>query len=191
MTIIKVTMKYSTLKKTEDGSYYSSIRTENDQPMTIRINDVHLNDCTLSGDDDIWFTYSGEDANGIAIAEEDIVKDIKEDPSRWFAKNVREKTIDNSFISIFSQNGEFQVVRASNLKVFNKETKELLSNESVTGDDTCDIIVQLQGISFFKRNFQVTLKLHQVQVTPKTEEKKEEEEVCHDDWVMDDYGFDE
>ena len=182
-------MKYSTLKKTEDGSYYSSIRTDDDKPMTIRINDVRLSDGTIDGDDDTWFTYSGEgDANGIAIAEECIVKDIKEDPSTWFGKNVREKTIDNSFISNFSQNGEFQVIRASNLKVFNKETKELISKESVTGDDVCDILVQLQGISFFKRNFQITLKLHQVQVTPKAEEKKE---VCHDDWVMADYGFDE
>lgn len=191
MNNIKVTMKYSTLKKTDDGSYYASVRTENDQPMNVRLNNVRLTEGTLSGDDDVWFTYSGETSdNGLLLCEESIVADIKEDPSRWFGKNVREKTIDNSFSSNFSSNGEFQVTRSGNLKVFNKETKELWTEE-VTSDDECDILVQVKGILFFKRNFQVMLKLHQVQLLPKAEEKKEEEEICHDDWVMEDYGFDE
>ena len=179
-------MKYSTLNQTDDGSYYSSIRSENDQPMTIRLNDVKLTDGTIEGTEDVWFTYTSEDENGVAIAEESIVKDIKEDPVRWFGKNVKDKTIDSSFTSNFSQNGQFQVVKSPGLKVFNKNTKEALDTEVILDDeDTCDILVQLQGLSFFKRSFQVVLKLHQVQVTPKTEP----EEICHDDWVMGDYGF--
>ena len=179
-------MKYSTLKRTDDGSYYSSIRTDCDEPMTIRLNDVKLTDGVIDGDEDVWFTYTSEADNGIALAEESIVNDIKADPVRWFGKNVKEKTIDSSFTSNFPQNGQFQVVKSSGLKVFNKTTKEVWNEEvSFNDDDTCDILVQLQGISFFKRSFQVILKLQQVQVTPKTEP----EEICHDDWVMGDYGF--
>ena len=178
-------MKYSTLKTLEDKSLYSSIRSDEDKPVVIRLNNVKLVDNTLN-DDEIWFSWLNEDPSNLNEIEAELLVDIKSDPVRWFNKKVKDTTIDSSFQTCISQNGQFQVTKSQSVKVFNKETKEPWVDD-VTSENECDILVQVQGVSFFKRSFQLNLKLHQVQVTPKVEEKPEE--ICHDDWVMDDYGF--
>lgn len=175
------TMKYSTLKKTDDGSFYASISTDEDKPVVVQLNDVKLSEGELSGDDDVWFNK--EDDNCIVAKEQEILEDIKADPERWFKRKVRDKTIESSFLTNVSQDGQFRLVKSPGLRVFDKSTKDVFEGE-IGSDFSCDIIVQLQGITFFKRSFQVVLKLHQVQVAPPVVE-----EICHDNWTMEEYAF--
>ena len=178
-------MKYTTLKKTDDGSLYSSVRTDDDQPLIVQLNNVRMTEGVLAGEDDVWFTYSGEEANQITTLEQQILEDVKADPETWFSRKVKDKTIESSFVSTVSAEGQFQLVKSPGLRVFDKVSKEIFE-EDVTGETLCDIILQLQGVSFFKRSFQVVLKLHQVQVTPV---ETVVEEVSHDNWTMPEYGF--
>ena len=175
-------MKYTTLKKTEDGSFYSSVRDDDEQPLIVQMNGVNLTEGVLSGDEDVWFTYTGEDANELCNLEQQVLTDIKADPMTWFKRNVRDKTIESSFSPSVSTDGQFQLIKSPGLRVFDKNTKDVFNGE-VSDGMVCDILVQLQGISFFKRSFQLVLKLHQVQV------KTTVDEVSHDEWTMSDYGF--
>ena len=182
-------MKYSTLTKSQDGSYYSSIRDDDDQPMIVRMDNVKTIEEYLDSDDDIWFAVGdGDKPTKLETVEGDVLSHIKSDPVKWFGKKVREKTIESSFISHLSQHGEIQFAKSPGLKLFNKETKEPWT-ETLTPEDDCDILIQIQGLNFFKRSFQLVLKLHQVQVSPKVETKNSD--ICHDEWVMEEYGFHE
>ena len=179
-------MKYTTLKQTEDGSFYSSIRNDDEQPLIVQMNGVNLSEGTLSGDDDVWFTYTGEDVNKLCDLEQQVLTDIKADPEKWFNRKVRDKTIESSFTKSVSNDGQFQLIKSPGLRVFDKNTKDIFEGE-MNGEMLCDILVQLQGITFFKRSFQLVLKLHQVQVSPQVELTVDE--VSHDDWTISDYGF--
>ena len=177
-------MKYTTLTKTDDGSLYASIRTDDDKPLIVQLNSVNLTEGSLLGEEDVWFTYTGEDVNEIVTFEDQILSDIKADPQTWFNRNVREKTIESSFTPSISQHGQFQLIKSPGLRIFDKDTKDTWEGE-VSTDNVCDIIVQLQGLTFFKRSFQLVLKLHQVQVAPLADENLN----CYDNWTMTDYGF--
>jgi len=177
-------MKYTTLKKLEDGSYYSSISTDSDQPLVVRVNNVTVSEGTLEGDDDLWFDV-GDGESELSTYENEILEEVKSDPEKWFNKKVREKTIESSWQSHLSQHGTFQVTKSKVLKIFNKDTHEPVIDMD-SSQDTCDILVQIQGLQFLKKSFGMVLKLHQVQVTSAVEESQE---VNHDDWVMDEYGF--
>ena len=173
-------MKYSTLKKTDDGSFYSAIRSDDDKPVLVRVDNVMMTEDT---DDDSWFTYSGDEPSLLTTTETIIVEDVRADPEKWFGKKVSEKTITSSFCPAVDETGQFQTTKSGCFKIWNKDTKEVWETP-LTSEDDCDVLVQIQGILFFKRNFQLVLKLHQVQCSPKTE-------VCHDKWVIDEYGFTE
>ena len=176
-------MKYHTLKKLEDGSYYASISTDSDQPLIIQVNNLTVPEGTLDGDD-LWFDV-GEGDSELSPYEDEILTEVKSNPEKWFNKKVREKTIESSWQSHLSQHGTFQVTKSRMLKIFNKDTQEEVVGID-SPQDTCDILVQIQGLQFLKKSFGMVLKLHQIQVTPIVEEPKE---VNHDDWVMDEYGF--
>ena len=179
-------MKYNTLKKLEDGSYYASISTDSDQPLIVRVDNVTISEGTMEGDDDIWFDV-GEGESALSEYDSEILKEVKSDPEKWFNKKVREKTIESSWQSHLSQHGTFQVTKSKMFKIFNKDTRENVIGMD-SPQDKCDILVQIQGLQFLKKSFGIVLKLHQVQVTSAVEEPQE---VNHDDWVMDEYGFTE
>ena len=183
-------MDFTTVKKLEDGSFYSSIKTEGGTPYTIRLNNVTLSEGELSGTEDVWFTL-GDNCEQLSNAEETILKSVKADPVRWFNKKVRETTIDSSWRSCISSTNQIPVTVSPTVKIFNKNTKTI-REETVEQNTMCDIIIQVQGVSFLRRNFGGLLKLQQVQIHPVEEPQSEEVvEENYDEWVMDEYGFDE
>ena len=96
-------MKYTTLKKLDDGSYYSSISTDENKPLIVQVNNVTVPEGTLEGDD-VWFDV-GEGESELSPYENEILTEVKRDPEKWFNKKVREKTIESSWQSHLSQHG--------------------------------------------------------------------------------------
>jgi hypothetical protein len=86
----------------------------------------------------------------------------------WFQTKLDKDDIETAFTSPFKiyKSGKFYLLRVNvkpNVKIFNDDT-QIISLEDLTSDKTLISIIEIQGIKFSSRNFQIEIELKQSMV---------------------------
>ena len=86
----------------------------------------------------------------------------------WFQTKLEKDDIESAFTSPFKiyKSGKFYLLRVNvkpNIKVFN-ETDSIINLDDITCDKTLISIIEIQGIKFSSRNFQIEIELKQSMV---------------------------
>jgi hypothetical protein len=86
----------------------------------------------------------------------------------WFQTKLDKDDIETAFTSPFKiyKSGKFYLLRVNvkpNIKIFNDDTK-IINLEDLTADKTLISIIEIQGIKFSSRNFQIEIELKQSMV---------------------------
>ena len=86
----------------------------------------------------------------------------------WFQTKLDKDDIETAFTSPFKiyKSGKFYLLRVNvkpNVKIFNDDT-QIISLEDLTADKTLISIIEIQGIKFSSRNFQIEIELKQSMV---------------------------
>lgn len=86
----------------------------------------------------------------------------------WFQTKLDKDDIESAFTSPFKiyKSGKFYLLRVnvkSNVKIFNDDT-QIINLDDLTADKTLISIIELQGIKFTSRNFQIEIELKQSMV---------------------------
>lgn len=127
---------------------------------------------------DLMFDKNAEALiNWFENLEERCQKLIFEKRESWFQNNLEENDIDNAFNSVIRvyKSGKYYLVRtnvknnSSNLpsiKIYN-EQEIPLTMEDITSETEIISILEIQGIKFTSRNFQIEIELKQVMVLDK------------------------
>jgi hypothetical protein len=86
----------------------------------------------------------------------------------WFQTKLDKDDIETAFTSPFKiyKSGKFYLLRVNvkpNVKIFNDDT-QIISLDDLTSDKTLISIIEIQGIKFSSRNFQIEIELKQSMV---------------------------
>lgn len=86
----------------------------------------------------------------------------------WFETKLEKDDIETAFTSPFKifKSGKYYVLRVNvkpNIKIYD-ENDQIISSESITNDKTIISILEIQGIKFTSRNFQIEIELKQAMV---------------------------
>ena len=124
---------------------------------------------------DLMFDKNSESLiNWFEKLEETCQKLIYEKKDSWFKNNIEENDIETAFNSIIRvyKSGKFYLVRVNvknnenntfSIKIYD-EYHSTLSIEDVTQESNIISIIEIQGIKFTSRNFQIEIELKQVMV---------------------------
>lgn len=86
----------------------------------------------------------------------------------WFETKLEKDDIETAFTSPFKifKSGKYYLLRVNvkpNIKIYD-EKDQIVSNESLTNDKTIISILEIQGLKFTSRNFQIEIELKQSMV---------------------------
>jgi len=86
----------------------------------------------------------------------------------WFESKLEKDDIESAFTSPFKifKSGKYYLLRVNvkpNIKIYD-EKDQIVSNESITSDKTIISILEIQGLKFTSRNFQIEIELKQSMV---------------------------
>ena len=86
----------------------------------------------------------------------------------WFETKLEKDDIESAFTSPFKifKSGKYYVLRVNvkqNIKIYD-EKDQIVSTESITSDQTIISILEIQGLKFTSRNFQIEIELKQAMV---------------------------
>jgi hypothetical protein len=86
----------------------------------------------------------------------------------WFETKLEKDDIESAFTSPFKifKSGKYYLLRVnvkSNIKIYD-EKDQIVSNESITNDKPIICILEIQGLKFTSRNFQIEIELKQAMV---------------------------
>jgi hypothetical protein len=86
----------------------------------------------------------------------------------WFETKLEKDDIESAFTSLFKifKSGKYYLLRVNvkpNIKIYN-ENNEIFSCESITNDKHIISILEIQGVKFTSRNFQIEIELKQSMV---------------------------
>ena len=86
----------------------------------------------------------------------------------WFESKLEQDDIESAFTSPFKifKSGKYYLLRVNvkpNIKIYD-EKNQIVSNESITSDKTIISILEIQGLKFTSRNFQIEIELRQSMV---------------------------
>jgi hypothetical protein len=86
----------------------------------------------------------------------------------WFETKLERDDIESAFTSPFKifKSGKYYLLRANvkqNIKIYD-ETDQIINSETITPDKTIISILEIQGIKFTSRNFQIEFELKQSMV---------------------------
>ena len=86
----------------------------------------------------------------------------------WFETKLEKDDIENCFTSPFKifKSGKYYLLRVNvkpNIKIYD-ETNKIVQFESITNDKTILSILEIQGLKFTSRNFQIEIELKQAMV---------------------------
>ena len=118
----------------------------------------------------------------------------------WFETKLEKDDIETAFTSPFKifKSGKYYLLRVNvkpNIKIYD-ERDQIVSTESITSDKTIISILEIQGLKFTSRNFQIEIELKQSMVVspdpfldecfikkPNKKQQISEETVQHDETV--------
>jgi len=86
----------------------------------------------------------------------------------WFENKLEKDDIETSFSSPFKifKSGKYYLLRAnvkSNIKIYD-ENDQIITSEEIASDKTIISILEIQGIKFSSRNFQIEIELKQAMI---------------------------
>jgi hypothetical protein len=86
----------------------------------------------------------------------------------WFETKLEKDDIESAFTSPFKifKSGKYYLLRVnvkSNIKIYD-EKDQIISSESITSDNSIICILEIQGLKFTSRNFQIEIELKQAMV---------------------------
>jgi len=86
----------------------------------------------------------------------------------WFESKLEKDDIESAFTSPFKifKSGKYYLLRVnvkSNIKIYD-EKDQIISSESITNDNSIICILEIQGLKFTSRNFQIEIELKQAMV---------------------------
>jgi len=156
-------------KKTQDGRYYV-------KPVdrkTVQLNNVSLVSVTQDG-----VTLSVGESQAISDVDNLILSYAKEHSEEWFSRVVAEKTLEAAYVKSASD-GVMNVAKPAYHKVY--RNRELESGDALCDGLSCDVVLELSGVSFTKKTFNPVWRLVQTRIKDAPKKKYHEEYLFQDD----------
>jgi len=173
-------MKYEEKpRQIPDGRYYVKITNDDDKRVFVQLNNTHLVD---NGDEDVTLTLS--ESNQAKIREYDAqnISTAKTHCENWFGKQLAEKTLETAYSKSLTETS----MNVSKIVVKNKVHTKIYDHTKeeveLTGEQNCDVILELSGLWFMKKTYGPVWRL--VQVRLKAPPKKKV--YVHDEYMFQD-----
>jgi hypothetical protein len=162
----------------QGGAYFTKIE-YNKKPLYIQTNKIQTKQGFIKSGKkyycDLMFDNSSENLiHWFENLEERCQKIIFERKNDWFENNLEQSDIETAFNSTIRvyKSGKFYLVRTNvknninNLPAVNifNENKHLLTMDDVNSETNIISILEIQGIKFTSRNFQIEIELKQVMI---------------------------
>jgi hypothetical protein len=158
-------------KKTQDGRYYV-------KPVEKKI--VQLNGVKIISFQDSTLTLSINESSQKIVSEVDsyILASAKENSELWFQRVVAEKTLEAAYSKSFTDTGVINVTKPGYHKVY--KSREIVGDENLVEGTTCDVVLELSGVSFTKKTFGPVWKIIQTRLKDEPKKKYHEEYLFQD-----------
>ena len=162
---------FSIPKKTQDGRYYvKPVDTKTVQLNNVTVVSVSQDSVTLTLDEKSQELVSSVDAL--------VLNSAKENCESWFSRVVAEKTLEAAYSKSFSSGGVMNVTKP----VYHKVYRGRESIEESIEEATCDVVLELSGVSFTKKTFSPVWKILQTRLKVVVVPKKK----YHEDYLFQD-----
>lgn len=155
------------------GSYFTRIMYTNNKPLYIQTPKSLTKQGFIKSGKKIYvdLMFDNNDTvfiNWIENLESNCQRLIFDKSESWFEGKLENNDIDSAFTSPFKifKSGKYYLLRVNvkpNIKIYN-ETDLLLNIEEITDDKHLISILEIQGIKFTSRNFQIEIELKQTMV---------------------------
>jgi hypothetical protein len=162
----------------QGGAYFTKIE-YNKKPLYIQTNKIKTKQGFIKSGKkyycDLMFDHSSENLiHWFENLEERCQKIIFEKKNLWFENNLEESDIESAFNSTIRiyKSGKFYLLRTNiknnhnnlpSVKIYNEHEHQLTIDDINTETDIISIL-EIQGIKFTSRNFQIEIELKQVMV---------------------------
>jgi len=146
---------FTTPKKTQDGRYYV-------KPLDKKV--VQLNSVTVVSLSQDSMTLSLEQVSQDTVSDVDntVLTEANTNCESWFSRVVGSKTLEAAYSKSFSDGGIMNVTKPVYHKVY--RNRELVEESHVTEGMSCDVVLELTGISFTKKTFSPVWKIIQTRL---------------------------
>jgi len=175
--IIEPTMDYDFSKlylgppsTVSGGAYFTKIMYDNNKPLFIQTPKSLTKQGFIKSGKKVYtdLMFDNNDTvfiNWIENLESKCQDLIYSKSESWFESKLEKDDIETAFTSVFKifKSGKFYLLRVNvkpNIKIYDEDDK-LLSIDELTSDKTIISILEIQGIKFTSRNFQIEVELKQ------------------------------
>jgi hypothetical protein len=156
-------------KKTQDGRYY----VKPNEKKFVQLNNVAV--VSLSQDS---ITLSVGEAPAVADVDALVLASARENSELWFSRVVADKTLEAAYVKSASD-GVMNVAKPAYHKVY--RNRELESGDALCDGLSCDVVLELSGVSFTKKTFNPVWRLVQTRIKDAPKKKYHEEYLFQDD----------
>lgn len=156
-------------KQGSDGRYYTRFS----EAKFVQVNNVKLLS-TFADNDSVTIEFTNTDP--IVGVDQMLVDAAKENCEAWFGKKVAEKTLEAGYTGSLSNNTMI-VDKATKkgdciVRAFNSDRTPLDLDDIAEGV-MCDVVLEIAGITFFKKNYSPVWKIVQVKLRPLPKPKRQ------------------
>lgn len=152
-------MKFSEVRKTTDGRYYTKATAGENTQVTVQIDKVKVSDFSMLTFSDITNTSKITD-----IDTENKAAAV-DNSEAWFGKVLNEIQLKAAYVSSMQEGvmniSKVTIGKKSVMKVFDHEHNEI-SVDDIDSELTCDVVIEFSGLWFLRNSFGPIWRLAQI-----------------------------
>ena len=152
-------MKFSEVRKTTDGRYYTKATTDENTQVTVQIDKVKVSDFSM-------LTFL-DDTNTNKITDIDTENKAAavDNSESWFGKVLSERQLKAAYVSSMQEGvmniSKVTIGRKSVMKVFDHEHNEI-NVDDIDNELMCDVVIEFSGLWFLRNSFGPIWRLAQI-----------------------------
>ena len=156
-------------KQGSDGRYYTRFA----EPKFVQVNGVKVLSSFVDNDS---VTLGFSDTDPVTGVDQMLIDAAKENCEVWFGKKVAEKTLEAGYTGSLS-NDTMIVDKATKkgeciVRAFNSN-RTILDLADVQEGTVCDVVLEIAGLTFFKKNYSPAWKIVQLKIKPQPKQKRQ------------------
>jgi len=166
-------MKFYQPKKTQDGRYYLKVSNDDDSRVLVQLNNVKLA-TKFSESEQVTLVLSDVNKSKVKAIDDTCVSQAEQSSQEWFGKVLSSATLTSAYNGL----GDKDTLNVSKATVKGKmvtnifdHERNVIDQESIGEDVSCDTILEFAGIWFMKKTYGPIWRLAQVKVRPLPKKK--------------------
>lgn len=170
-------MNFEDVKQLSDGRYFARVSDR----TTVQLNGVVMT-TNFADSDSVTLQLPGKCLSKIKDAENSVVTYAVENSTKWFGKELAQKTITAAFT------GDSEVMNVSKSQIRGKvitrafdHNKNQMDPNDIAASTMCDVVIEMTGVWFLKKTFGIVWKIVQMRMRQPPKHKYYDEYMFQDE----------